>query len=312
LSYYRKLRTVARYITCLFYECSIKFNIEKEQTLICSIICGYHVVEKGITMPNRRLGFGKDNVLNLINDCLLYIKLYGKDHEQLQYAVIVINEYKIIHDRENYNLETEIALKIDKILHVFGTTFTERYENYSREEYFKYNLSPFNIFSYSRHSLRNFEGDVDLEDIKKAIALAQNAPSACNRQSTRVKIVIDKVKIGQILDIQNGNRGFGHLADKYLILTSEQSHWGVLDRHGGYIDAGIYAMNLLYALHFYKIGVCPLNCYFTPKQDREIRKCLMLPKSEEIMLIMALGNLPENFYVAKSFRYSLEKIISII
>ena len=43
-----------------------------------------------------------------------------------------------------------------------------------------------NLFN-TRHSIRQFgEDKVKIEDIKKAIELAQRAPSACNRQAVRV------------------------------------------------------------------------------------------------------------------------------
>jgi nitroreductase len=102
------------------------------------------------------------------------------------------------------------------------------------------------------------------------------------------------------------------MRDKYIVLTSELSHWGTNDRHGCYIDTGIYAMNLLYALHYYRIGVCTLNCYFTPKQDKEMRKYLSLPESEIIILMLALGNVPESCYLAKSFRYTTKNIVTVI
>ena len=51
----------------------------------------------------------------------------------------------------------------------------------------------FRAFAQSRHSVRWFsDATVDLGVIKQAISIAQTAPSACNRQATRVKIIKDK------------------------------------------------------------------------------------------------------------------------
>lgn len=60
-----------------------------------------------------------------------------------------------------------------------------------------------------------------MEDLMQAIELAQNAPSACNRQPGRVHLVENDLLKHKILDIQGGNRGFGHMADKVLIVTVE-------------------------------------------------------------------------------------------
>jgi nitroreductase len=117
--------------------------------------------------------------------------------------------------------------------------------------------------------------------------------------------------IQTILKAQHGTSGFGHLADKLIVITSELSNWGILDRDTCYVDAGIYAMNLLYSLHFYKIGACILSGYFSPRDEMKMRKVLSLPSSEVISCMIVIGKPSKTFYLCKSFRNNPETILTV-
>ena len=73
----------------------------------------------------------------------------------------------------------------------------------------------------------------------------------------------------------------------------------------------MYAMNLLYALHFNKIATCPLNWCKTPSDDLDLKTLINLPESEIIILLIACGNIPDKFKLANSKRNLGEKITKI-
>ena len=52
-----------------YYKFSFTNESDTFSKLIGRIIKEYHVIEKGMTMPNSRFGFGKDLVLSLCNSC---------------------------------------------------------------------------------------------------------------------------------------------------------------------------------------------------------------------------------------------------
>lgn len=290
------------YYCCHEMRKVVYLGISNREKMLSSIISTYHVIEKGLTMPERRLGFGKDKVLELTELCEEYARHYGKQDEQLLIAVGVLKEYRDLHLKEKFVLDDRVGDALNRIIGRFDKVPQIEQNFFTREKYFIHLQDAFDVFSFSRHSLRHYSGKVELEDLKKAIRLAGNAPSACNRQSTRVKIIANKEKVTAVLGIQNGNRGFGYLADKLIVLTSSISAWSVRSRNGLYIDGGIFAMNLLYALHFYQIGACALNCYLTPKQNRRMRKILDLPPFEDIVLLIAVGGVPDSFAVTASHR----------
>jgi hypothetical protein len=128
-----------------------------KERLLCSIVLAYHQIEKGIIMPERRMGFGRIKVAGLIKDLKKYIIKYGKTHEQIDNAVSVIVAYKEIYKNNNYDLGNGLNNDIDNLLNLFAEILPIEYEPINAEVFFKDNLSSFDIFASSRHSVRSFE-----------------------------------------------------------------------------------------------------------------------------------------------------------
>lgn len=279
---------------------------------VFDIINDYHVIEKGMTMPERRLGFGRDALLRLIGHLKEYYALYGMDDEQVRVAFGVVKEYDDLHQKAHTALSVDLQTAIDDLLSVCPELIYDAQKEMTKTQFFKDNTMPFPRFAASRHSVRNFMGGgiLSVNNLKLALKLAQTAPSACNRQSVRVKLVNNKELITRLFEVQKGNRGFGHLADRLIIITSDMNAWDIRTSKGGYVDGGIYAMNLLYALHYYKIAACPLNSYFAPEQDKRIREIINIPKSESIVLFIAVGEAREEFKLANSHRNELDYVLT--
>jgi len=114
----------------------------------------------------------------------------------------------------------------------------------------------------------------------------------------------------QALDWQPGNKGFGHLASRGLIVTADlQSFSGTGERNQPFVDGGMFAMSLLYALHALGLGACPLAWSMRPAQDREMRKALGIPDSEAVIMMISVGHLPDSLQVAKSHRMPIEHVL---
>lgn len=289
-------------------------NLNSRIKLEGIIIKEYHVIEKGLTMPSRRLGFGRDKMISLCNNCLLYIGTYGVLPMQVEHAISVIKEYCKVHDNNELK-DTVLFAKIEELLSLslVHTIESSSQIHTTRDEYFAYTNSSFNHFSESRKSIRNYiNQDIPLTKIKEAIKLSLNYPSACNRQTARVYLYTDKEQIDKILEIQGGNRGFGHLTNKLIVITAELGVFEeTTERNQAFIDGGIYLMNLLYALHQQEIGCCTLNCGNTPKKDETLQKICGTKKSEVFIAMITCGILPSEFSVALSPRYSMDEVCTI-
>ena len=323
---YLYLRVLARYIRLgrsylydlnHYFQYSMSMDNNTKNKLVSKIILDTHVIEKGLTMPEFRLGFGQVRLVVLLKNVECYILRYDNEHHQILYALSVINEYFEVHDKSNYSVSTEL-LNAKNVF--FGkeeintVNFKERHQiNITKYEYFDAIDKPFFQFSASRSSIRNFSREpVELVEIKQALDLCRNTPSACNRQSVRVHLFKGKDAIERILEVQGGNRGFGHLANFLIVVTYEPSmYFEESERNSGIVDGGMYCMNILYALHAKEMTACILNAAHSGEKDLAMRKVARIPASEVFVAMIAGGKAADKFKVATSYRYPLEKILEV-
>jgi hypothetical protein len=238
-----------------FYRLDNLIKIKGHMTIL------YHVIEKGLTMPETRLGFGTKIIQELLELCSFYIQK-GYDHKDqiFFHSIEVLNEYLRFHVLNNFSLDANIIKRINEVSSAARIDTSSSQYHFSNNEYFKDHHSSFVEFCKSRHSSRNFSPkDIPMETIYQCIELANSSPSDCNRQPTRAYIIKNRQKILEVLELQNGNRGFGHLANTLLVITSDISLFKVMERNEPFLTAGLFSMTLLYALHFHKIGACLLN-----------------------------------------------------
>lgn len=272
------------------------------------IIMGYHIVEKGLTMANRRMGFGKNAIMRLMDDVTEFESKFGKSDSQVNHAVGVIKEYLNLHS-DFKKLPEEAATaefwnKIGFFVEAHPSILASRQLHFSRDDFFAHNEDPFPIFASARHTVRNYSSEPIAESvIVDAVRLAGTAPSACNRQHCRVHYLNDKDVMRRVLNLQNGNRGFGHLASCLLIVTAdiEDTVWNG-ERSDVYINGGIFLMNLCYALHYNKVGSCILNWSCLPETDIAVRRIVSLKPSETIIALLSCGYVPAEFDVCESPR----------
>lgn len=293
------------------YGCPTR-QFKNKEHLLSYIIMLYHSIEKGLSLPKPRPGFGKEKIKLLIININIYIDTYGSN-SQIISALFAIENY-LLFNQQNESLISEIKKEIlplkkkvflDDNELSFGGTIELR-----REEIWKSSKIDLSNFFNHRFSIRNFAADpVSKSDLLTAIKLAQKTPSVCNRQSARVYIFDNDDRGKAILACQNGNKGFGDTANKILIITSELgSFLSIGERNQCWIDGGLFAMSLIYALHSLGIGTCCLNWSMEHESDKRLRKIADVKSSENIIMLIAVGHLPESFKVAYSHRYDEKEI----
>ena len=290
-----------------------KRNTEQHYQAI--ITYTYHVIEKGLTMPEPRLGFGQGKIETLIDLCKEYLKSgYSPSAEAIIHSVRILNEYLYFHENQNYPLPANLISHIRQLSTRLKETNASQQLEYNRNDFFKYFNAPFNEFCLSRHTVRNYSDEnIPLEIFQECAELAQKSPSACNRQPNHVYILKNKSKMEEVLKLQSGNRGFGHLANALVIFTGDVSAFRFQDeRNEIYFNSGLFAMSFIYALHYKKIGSCALNWSVTPDKDKKLRKLIKLPENETITLILSCGYLPDKVKIASSPRYDIHKIFHTI
>lgn len=168
--------------------------------------------------------------------------------------------------------------------------------------------SDFQTLAYSRHSVRDFsDKPLSVEKIKKVVKLAQTAPSACNRQSSRIIHVTDREKCEKILNIQGGAKG--HSITELLLLVSDLSLYRFLsEMDTPYLDSGIFLMNLLYSCTYYGIDTCPLIWDDYGEKGTELRRILPIGKNMHVIAVIQIGEHRENSVHAISHRRPVEDV----
>jgi nitroreductase len=81
------------------------------------------------------------------------------------------------------------------------------------------------------------------------------------------------------------------------------------ERNQAWIDGGMFAMSLVYALHALGLGTCFLNWSVTEDVDRKLRPHLKVTEHDVIITMLAVGHLPERFRVAHSQRKPIDQAL---
>ena len=292
-----------------YFRHSSTFLYGSRENLASRITAIYHNVEKGLSLPDPRPGFGGDNIGYLVKAIQEYVDRFGLDTSLRPSAgalaaYVKFNEAKGVLDYPNYN-EIERVLKLLEPLSLEDAGGTISISGESIHDATQYITDD---FFFKRHSIRQFsDEDVGAADINAAIAIAQRAPAVCNRQNCFVYVVHDKRLIAHMLMIQGGARGFADRVNKLLVVTNKlSSFWGSGERNQCWIDGGLFAMSLIFGLHAKGLGTCCLNWSKTAPQDKVMRSLLNMPPQEVIIMLVAVGHIPKELKVARSTRNPID------
>lgn len=274
------------------------------------IAMSFHQIEKGLSYARPRPGFGKEVVDRLLFDLENYIARYGMCHPT-QVALSVLKRY--IEFNESAGLPVaELRSRIEALQNgklsigdgdeIGGTITVERADIDEARK------GSFEKFFVMRHSVRHFSGgQVPRSDVEEAVRLAQKTPSVCNRQAWKVHAFTAADAKARLLSIQRGSRGFGEQASLVLVITCDlQQFVNVGERYQAWIDGGMFSMSLCLAFHSLGYGSCCLNWSKERTDDVALRKTAELKPEEQVIMLIAVGTLPDTFKVAYSARRPLE------
>ena len=296
-------------------------QVQTKQQLAARITMDYHRIEKGLALPEVRPGFGKQVCAGLMLSITDYVGRYGVD-ALVATVVSSLNEYFAWQASQGIPMDGLVcefgALRrlagLDEVTNIRDTGTIGGTVEVTREEILRDVASGPEHFFKSRHSVRNFSNDeVLIDDLSAAVGLALYTPSVCNRQAWKVYVLTDRQLISSALELQNGNRGFTSSINKVLIITSTlECFTSAGERNQGWIDGGLFAMSLVYALHGVGIASCFLNWSVTHDRDRELRKRIAIPDSEVIITFIGVGRYPDSLRVARSRRKDLSDVMVVL
>lgn len=276
------------------------------------IIATYHNIEKGLSLPAPRPGFGSGVVDNLLDYLSIYVHRFGVD-DTVVTAAGVLEQYigfnrcaglsEIPHERRIAHFLEDVGV-VSKGVKA-GTTEMNRATVLKA-------VDPVGIdFFELRSSVRHFSDEiVSLEDVRFAAIAAQKAPAVCNRQASKIHVFQDRKTIDTLLSIQGGARGFEDSIGSLAVISADlRNYWAVEERHQAWVDGGLVAMSFVLGLHARGLGSVCLNWSKSPSKNDELIKTLNLPPASAVIMMVAFGHLRERYSVATSARSSLSEFL---
>lgn len=305
-----ELRRASRYDADRYLRSSSTLGpFRSRENLAAKITERYHAIEKGLSLPSPRPGFGAAVIETILRLCETYVREYGED-AVTRAAYGALGSY-VAFNREAGLAEAEIP-HLSRIELATATMPSAAPTMHGTKPMSKAELLTVvsqvgpDFFS-TRHSTRVFdESPVSRDDIEFAASAAAAAPAVCNRQFGRVHVWTEPSKIAELLHIQGGARGFAEqIRCLAMITVSLRNYWGAAERNQAWIDGGLFGMNFLLGLHARGLGSVPLNWSKTPSLDKRMRAAAGLDDATGIVFLVGIGNLRDSYRVAASPRTQL-------
>lgn len=254
-----------------------------------------HRLEKGLVHQSPKPMWGWEKAERL---CLLLTK--NKESISYETGLAVINKY--LEAKMLVADECKLAIGL-KSKYNLGLTDTDGGAIYLPKPIISdVDIATFEKIVSSRHSVRNFDNKhLDIARINKAIKLALNCPSACNRQPFKVYVLSDDLRksIG-VVDESSASLYVTGIIDAFCV--TEMLDW--------IVSPSIFVGYLTLSLHLYGIGSCiyrkDLVC--DTEYNRKVKKVCDIPDTEQIILELRIGDYPSVINAAVSNRFSISQI----
>ena len=291
----------------------VRANMSKNpEKLLTDILMTSHALEKGLSIKDKKKGFGVSKLRTLIRGLNKYVEKYGYS-DRILIPLSVVNHYLIFQENDGYTDEmlTKSKHDFDNLLGKIHKTKDDLSKGGSfflaKESVLSLKNSNFEELCNGRYSFRHFSNEhVSDEIISLALDIAKKSPSACNRQSYRVHVYDGKQK-DDVLYSQGGARGFYKEASRAIIVTADMERYFLSEAHLGYVDGALFAMSLIYAFTYLGVASIPLTICQPQKVLNKFASDFGIPANEYPVIVIAIGHYPDTAEIAKSERYPVQE-----
>jgi nitroreductase len=164
--------------------------------------------------------------------------------------------------------------------------------------------------AHRRRSVRWFlQKPVPRETIDKAILIASQSPSACNRQPFVFRVIDDPAILRRAASIPMGTAGFADNIPVMVVVVGQQRHFfNPRDRHLIYVDGALAAMGFIYGAEVQGLSTCCINWPEIKKKETAMARLLDLQPDERPVMCMAVGYPDPEGLVGYSQRKPLDRL----
>jgi nitroreductase len=270
-----------------------------------------HTLEKGLTMRPRRPEFG----LSLIGPALDgYGALVTRWPETLDtgegdWLTSVLVEYFEATDSSVNPVLVEARRRFDELVALVSA----KRDSGPRLPMSDTRAADFDALfalSQQRGSVRWYTPTpVPRDKVDAAIRVAQESPTACNRQPYRYILFDDAQSIAQVSAVPMGTRGWREQIPGIAVVVGDLSAYvDERDRHLIYIDSALSVQGFLLALESQGVATCVINWPDVAFREVQMRALLHLRPHERVIMLVAYGYPDPSGLVPYSAKRELESV----
>lgn len=254
-----------------------------------------HRLEKGLLMRPRQAIFAMDYIEQTIEyyERSVSAVQLGQDWNELRWSYEVLTEFfRVVGSLPSIDRARDRFLRIPLPA---GALIEPPYSRipFPHRETAKADISyeKFLLLTKQRASVRWFLPTLVPEDlVEKALTVALQAPSACNRQPFFFRYFDNVTDASRVASIAMGTTGYAHQIPALLVLLGDWSCFeDERDRHLPYIDGSLAAMQLMLALETLGLASCPINWPDVESLERKMDRELNLPPYVRPIMLIAVG-----------------------
>ncbi len=276
------------------------------------IIRDTHRIEKGISMKDRKDSFAESYINDLVDAVRVgWLKKSTISDDQLHWATDVLTEYfeVVEHTPPIERAYEQFSELISNIDYTPNNRIPKRRQELELDSIEYESLLE---LSRQRSSTRWFEQKlVSRQLIDRAVDVASQSPSACNRQSYEFRIYDDPELLEELRKLPIGVRGYAENIPCLVVLVGKhRAYFHDRDKHVIYIDASLAAMSFQFALETLGLASCSINWPAIHSREIQLEKLINLDPDEEAIMFMAVGYPDPDGMIPYSEKKSLDTIRS--
>lgn len=253
-----------------------------------------HRLEKGLLMRPRRNTFAGNYIAQTVDVFLRRVELAGHDEkDELDWASSVLHQYFANVD----DSDASVVVTRERFFSAV-TKFESKFEEKKFSPYLR-DLNSVPPVEYEallslakrRRSVRWYlPKKVDQSLIEKAVSVATQSPSACNRQPFEFRVFNEADLVKKVARVAPGTAGFvENIPGVAVVVGRLDSYFSERDRHLIYIDSSLAAMSFMMAMESLGLSTCPLNWPDSEELEKKLSKVIGLELYERAIMMISFG-----------------------
>ncbi len=290
-------------------------NLKKVRRNRVELRRNIHRLEKGLIMVPQKPVFAGDYISETIDYYEQAVKQYIENKEnidltELQWAHDVLKQYFNVVETNN-KVVNNANRRFEATLKTYDGGQESKMPYLSRDRIQSHvAFDDLLMLSRQRRSIRWFQQKkVPRQLVDQALLVAQQSPSACNRQCFEFKIFDEPELTARVAKMPFGASGYAHQIPTMVVVVGKlSSYFSPRDRHIIYIDSSMAAMSFMLALETLGLSSCVINWPDFEPLELKMQKKLGLDTSDRVVMLLAVGYADPNGGVP----YSQKKDLNIL